>query len=102
MPPRSDSTPSQAGAWERHGQTLIAALILAAIIWVGKSVTDLTGTMGVVVNRLDNLEAKLTSMDQRFDKYQTKSQAQAEKENQLLRESMIDARLKSLEKRAGE
>ena len=62
-------TRDAANTWERHGQTVIAALILAAIIWVGKSVTDLSGTMGVVLNRLSNLEQQISLMDERFDRY---------------------------------
>lgn len=84
--------------WERHGQTVIAALILASIIWVGKSVTDMSGTMGVVLNRLANLELQITSMDERFDRYQTKSEAKAQQDNQALRNEMLDARITGLER----
>lgn len=85
------------GAWERHGQTIIAALILAAIIWVGKSVTDLSSTMGVVLNRISNLENSIAAMDERFDRYQTKAEAAAVAENQRLRYQMIDARISAIE-----
>jgi hypothetical protein len=84
-------------AWERHGQTITAGLILAAIIWVGKEITDLTGTMGVVLNRIQNIESTIAAMDERFDKYQTKREAEAAKENQMLRDQMIHSRLDALE-----
>lgn len=86
-------------AWERHGQTVIAALILAAIIWVGKSVTDLSGTMGVVLNRLGNLEHQINAMDERFDRYQTKTEAFSAREAQDLRNQIIHSRIDSLETR---
>ena len=85
--------------WERHGQTIIAALILAAIIWVGKSVTDMSGTMGVVLNRLANLELQITAMDERFDRYQTKSEAKAQQENQDLRNEIMDSRVRNIEQK---
>lgn len=88
---------SESGTWERHGQTIIAALILAAIIWVGKSVTDMSGTMGVVLNRLDTLERSIATMDERFDRYQTKAEAAANRENQRLRNQIMDGRLDSVE-----
>jgi len=87
-------------SWERHGQTLIAALILAAIIWVGKSLTDLSGTMGVVLNRLDTLESSIAAMDQRFDRYQTKAEAAAQRENQKLRNQIIESRIDAIEIKA--
>lgn len=91
-------TKDAATTWERHGQSLIAALILAAIIWVGKGITDLTGTMGVVLNRIQNIETTIDSMDERFDKYQTKREAENAKETQLLRDKMIHSRIDALEK----
>lgn len=92
-------TRDAANTWERHGQTVIAALILAAIIWVGKSVTDLSGTMGVVLNRLSNLEQQISLMDERFDRYQTKSEALSAREAQDLRNQIIHSRIDSLETR---
>lgn len=83
-------------AWERHGQSLIAALILAAIVWVGKNVTELTGTMGVVLNRMSNLENSIAAMDERFDRYQTKAQAASDKENDRLRFRMIETQYETL------
>lgn len=95
-----DAAPnSESGTWERHGQTIIAALILAAIIWVGKSVTDMSGTMGVVLNRLDTLERSIATMDERFDRYQTKAEAAANRENQRLRNQIMEGRLDSVEER---
>lgn len=101
MPPRgvAAKTPDPT-SWERHGQTLIAALILAAIIWVGKSLTDLSGTMAVVLNRLDTLETSIAAMDQRFDRYQTKAEAEAQRENQRLRNQIIEGRINAIESRA--
>jgi len=93
-------TKDTATAWERHGQTIIAALILAAIIWVGKGITDLTGTMGVVLNRIQNIENTISAMDERFDKYQTKREAENAKETQLLRDKMIHARIDALERKS--
>lgn len=90
-------TKDAATTWERHGQSLIAALILAAIIWVGKGITDLTGTMGVVLNRIQNIETTIAAMDERFDRYQTKREAESAKETQLLRDKMIHARIDALE-----
>lgn len=87
-------------SWERHGQTIIAGLILAAIIWVGKEITDLTGTMGVVLNRIQNIENTIAAMDERFDKYQTKSEALSAKETQLLRDKMINSRIDAIEARS--
>jgi len=86
-------------AWERHGQTIIAALILAAIVWVGKNVTELTGTMGVVLNRISNLETSIAAMDERFDRYQTKAEARAERENQRLRFEMLNTQLEAMKAR---
>lgn len=98
MPPKSDSVRvSEASSWERHGQTIIAALILAAIIWVGKSVTDLSGTMGVVLNRISNLEVSIANMDERFDRYQTKAEAAAQWENRRLRDQIIERRIDGIE-----
>jgi len=91
-------TKDAATTWERHGQSLIAALILAAIIWVGKGITDLTGTMGVVLNRIQNIEHTIAAMDERFDKYQTKREAESAKETQLLRDKMLHSRIDALEK----
>lgn len=100
MPPEPDlKKEPDPTALERHGQTLIAALILAAIIWVGKSITDLSGTMGVVLSRLDTLENSIASMDQRFDRYQTKAEAKAQFENQKLRNQIIESRLNAIEAR---
>jgi len=98
MPPNANNDRNGFRSWERHGQTVIAGLILAAIIWVGASVADLSSTMGVVVNRLSTLEASIASMDERFDRYQTKSEAFAQRENWLLRQQMIESRIKSIEK----
>lgn len=86
-------------AWERHGQTIIAALILAAIVWVGKNVTELTGTMGVVLNRISNLETSISAMDERFDRYQTKAEARAEGENQRLRFEMLRTEIQAMKAR---
>lgn len=98
MPPRSDTARvNDSSSWERHGQTIIAALILAAIIWVGKSVTELSGTMGVVLNRISNLESSIASMDERFDRYQTKAEAAAQRENRRLRDQIMESRINGLE-----
>lgn len=86
-----------ASTWERHGQTIIASLILVAIIWVGKSVTDLTRTMGVVLNRLDTLEVSIAAMDQRFDRYQTKAEATSQRENLRLINRILEGRIEGLE-----
>lgn len=83
-------------AWERHGQTIIAALILGAIVWVGKNVTDLTGTMGVVLNRISNLETSIAAMDERFDRYQTKAEARAATENSRLRMEMMNSQIRAI------
>lgn len=99
MPPRVDTAAADTSNWEKHGQTVIAALILAAIIWVGKSVTELSGTMGVVLNRLDTLETSISAMDERFDRYQTKAAAVSERENQRLRNQIMESRLDGLEER---
>lgn len=98
MPPKDlgAKTPDST-SWERHGQTLIAALILAAILWVGKSLTDLSGTMGVVLNRLDTLETSIAAMDQRFDRYQTKAEAASQRENMRLINQILEGRIEGLE-----
>lgn len=100
---------SSAGAWERHGQTIIAGLILAAILWTGNTMmklndglSDLNGTVGVVLNRIGNLEKQLGLMDERFDRYQTVNQAQAERANFDLRIQMIDSRLDTLKSKINE
>ncbi len=96
--PKSDnSRAADRSTWERHGQTIIAALILAAIIWVGKSVTDLSRTMGVVLNRLDTLETSIAAMDQRFDRYQTKAEAASQRENMRLINQILEGRIEGLE-----
>lgn len=98
MPPKSDTgRVSDTSSWERHGQTIIAALILAAIIWVGKSVTEMSGTMGVVLNRISNLETSIANMDERFDRYQTKAEAAAQRENRRLRDQIIESRINGIE-----
>lgn len=97
MPPKVESAVESVTNWEKHGQTIIAALILAAIIWVGKSVTDMSGTMGIVLNRLDTLETSIANMDERFDRYQTKAEAAANRENQRLRNQIMEGRLDSVE-----
>jgi len=84
-------------AWERHGQTIIAALILGAIVWVGKNVTELTGTMGVVLNRISNLETSIASMDERFDRYQTKAEARSATENNRLRLEMLNSQIEAIQ-----
>ncbi len=101
MQPRmsSESRKDSFSAWERHGQTVIAALILGAILWVGKSITELSGTMGVVLNRLEVLERQITAMDERFDRYQTKSEARSQVEAQALRDRLIHSRIDTLEKK---
>jgi len=86
---------------ERHGQTIIAGLILASIIWVGNSVAALSGTMGVVINRLQNLELSIAAMDERFDRYQTKAQAVSEMENIRLVNKILDRRIESIEQKVG-
>ncbi|ADP96441.1 hypothetical protein [Marinobacter adhaerens] len=99
MPAKTDSRGGDISTWERHGQTIIAGLILGAIIWVGKSVTDLTNTMGVVVNRLDTLEASIATMDERFDKYQTKAEAASQRENMRLINQILEGRIEGLERK---
>lgn len=97
MPGRTEPRGGDISTWERHGQTIIAALILGAIVWVGKSVTDLTNTMGVVLNRLDTLEVSIAAMDERFDRYQTKSEAAAQRENSRLINQILEGRIQGLE-----
>ena len=84
-------------AWERHGQTIIAALVLGAIVWVGKNVTELTGTMGVVLNRISNLETSIASMDERFGRYQTKAEARSATENNRLRLEMLNSQIEAIQ-----
>ncbi len=98
MPPKSETVRNNdSSSLERHGQTIIAGLILASIIWVGKEITDLTGTMGVVLNRISNLETSIANMDERFDRYQTKAEAAAQRENRRLRDQIIESRINGIE-----
>lgn len=98
-------TADKLNAWERHGQTIIAGLILAGIIWVakeinivGKDVVDVRSTVSVVSTRLDAMEKSLADIDERFDKYQTKREAELNKETQQLRDKMLHGRIDALEK----
>jgi len=99
MPEKTTRSGGDISSWERHGQTIIAGLILAAIVWVGKSVTDLSGTMGVVLSRLDTLEANISAMDERFDRYQTKAEAASQRENMRLINQILEGRIESLERK---
>ena len=87
---------------ERHGQSVIGGLILVVMIWVGSSITDLAKTMMVVLNRLDTLEAKISTMDSRFDRYVTQDQLESVIEVQRLRQRIISDKLDRAEKGKGD
>lgn len=70
---------------ERHLQSIIATLILAAVLWVGKSVTDQQATLATVLSRLDAVEKRFDAMDSKF----------------ALKESS-DFRFQALEQRVGQ
>ena len=60
-----DHDKSESGI-ERHAQSIIAILILTAVLWVGKSVTDQQATLATVLSRLDSVEKRFDAMDSKY------------------------------------
>jgi len=88
---------NRATTWEQYIQVIVTSLILGGIFWVGKNTTEMTNTMGVVLNRLDTLERSIASMDERFDRYQTKAEAASQRENIRLINQILEGRIEGLE-----
>lgn len=89
---------TERSAIERHAQTIIASLVLAAVIWVGKSLTDVTQSIAVMITRLDTLDRKIEQMETRFTGYVTVSELNAVRENLGLRIQLNENRIRNLEK----
>lgn len=85
----------EVGALERHGQTVIASLILVAVIWVGKTVTDQQATLATLLSRLVNVERALDNFESRF---YPRDVAEADKETTHIRLREIERRLGKLER----
>jgi hypothetical protein len=78
---------------QQHIEKILASGVLAALLFVGTAIYDMSGTLRVVLNRLDTLDAKFTVVDARFERYQTKEAARAAWEAQSLRDQMIHSRI---------
>lgn len=79
--------------FQQHAEKILAGLILAALIFVGTAIYSMSGALQVVLNRLDTLDQKMSVLDVRFERYQTKEQARSDKEAQALRDQIIEAQI---------
>lgn len=75
---------------EKHIQTLLSAIILAAILWVGNSVLALRDSTAELRGQMSAVNQQLDEMNRRFDKYLTRAEAEA-------RFDMAQGRLERLE-----
>jgi hypothetical protein len=60
--------------FERHAQSLVQAMILAGVLWVGSSVSDLRTDVAVLktkVEGVDGLRIAVTNLDNRLDGHDT-------------------------------
>lgn len=79
--------------FQQHAEKILAGLVLAALIFVGTAIYSMSAALQVVLNRLDTLDQKMSVMDVRFERYQTKEQARSDKEAQGLRDQIIEAQI---------
>lgn len=86
-----------ATSFQQHTEKILAGSVLAALLFVGAAIYDMSGSLRVVLNRLDTLDAKFTVVDARFDRYQTKESARASWESQGLRDQMIHSRINQIQ-----
>lgn len=83
-------------AMQKHAEKIIASLILAALLFVGTTLYNMSSTLAVMVSRMDSMEQKLSATSARFEQYQTKEQARSEWKTQALRDQILTDRIQEL------
>ena len=53
----------KASTMERHGQSIIAAIMLALLVWVGKTVSTQTVDYAVLLSKVSSIEARFDRME---------------------------------------
>ncbi|MDX1816098.1 MAG: hypothetical protein R3180_00155 [Marinobacter sp.] len=80
----------------QHAEKIIVSIVIATLIFVGTALWSTNSTLAVLVNRMDTFDRKLVAIDDRFERYQTKEQARAERETQAIRDQMTADQIKQL------
>jgi hypothetical protein len=81
---------------KQNAEKIVVSIVIATLLFVGTALWSTNGTLAVLVNRMDNLDTKLATLDIRFERYQTKEQAKAERETQALRDQMTSDQIRQL------
>lgn len=78
---------------QKHGDGILSGAILAGIVGIAALVWDVGGAVKVMQAQLASFDTKLSATDARFQLYQTKEAARAEREAQALRDQMTNSRI---------
>lgn len=84
---------------ERHIQSGISFLILAALVWVGSTIVDLRDESKISRTEITEIKFQLNAMNSRFDQYLPRNEAAAKFESEAFKHKEIDRRLDSIEGR---
>jgi hypothetical protein len=83
---------------ERHLQTAILSILVALLVWVGNAVVQSRDATTRLAEQVTQMRIDMTEMNQRFDKYLLRSEADAKFSSQEIKHAEIDRRLDSIER----
>lgn len=63
MSGQADDGERQAVGLERHAQTIFSAVAIALLLWVGKTVSDVSASVAVLQSKFEGLENMRDSLD---------------------------------------
>lgn len=96
----TDNTPSPRPI-ERHIQTILTALILAILVWVGSTLIDVSEQQAVQVVQIQALNERIAEMKESTRDRYTRSDASRDKEAMQERMKSFERRLDQVESRIG-
>ena len=90
---------SRPGSLERHVQSIIQALILLTLAWSGKTLIDVRESTAETKTSLIEMKSRIETMNQRFEYYIPRAEADARFGAEDSKHVDIERRLNSIEAR---